>query len=198
MLSQDAGRVERGRRRSDVAIAAAVEDVVVAFVHEQFELGHHRLDGVLVGGELGDGAGALFRSGQQSLLLGASSDNAFLVAHGGKHLGLNLLVECGADVLGDIGGRADIVLCQAEVAQSGLGLSRSDQVARGLKSLLDVAGELLASNVVFTVACLECGTRTHTTLRLVGSCPSRNGCGGLGSLGAGSGWGWCVSRGRSR
>ena len=154
MLSQDAGAVERGRRRGDVAIAAAVEDVVVAFVHEQFELGHHRLDGVLVGGELGDGAGALLGGGQQSLLLGAVSDNAFLIADSGEHLGLDPLVERGADIFGDIGGGADIVLRQSKVAQSGLGLSGSDQAASGLKSLLHVAGELLASDVVFAVAFL--------------------------------------------
>ena len=109
----------------------------------------------------------MFRGGQQSLLLGAISDDAFLIADGGEHLGLDLLVECGADVFGDIGGGADIVLCQAEVAQSGLGLSGSDQVASGLKSLLDVAGELLASNVVLAVAFLQCRTGARTGHRLV-------------------------------
>ena len=71
-----------------------------------------------------------FEAASSRCCLGAMSDDAFLIADGGEHLGLDLLVECGADVLGDIGGGADIVLCQAEVAQSGLGLSRSDQVAR--------------------------------------------------------------------
>ena len=86
-----------------------------------------------------------------------SRDDPLLVADGVEDLGLDPLVERLADALGNVGRGADDVLGQAEVVQGGLGLPRGDLAAGRLEPLLDVAGELLAGDVVFLLALLERG-----------------------------------------
>ena len=169
MLSEDAGRVERGRRRGDVAVAATVEDVVDPFVHEQVELGHHRLDGFLVGHELGDGAGTLLGGRLQSLLLGTLGDDSFFVTNRGEYLGLDSLVQGRADALGNVGRGANVVLRQSQIGQCGRGLPRGNQIACRLEPLLDVAGKLLAGDVVFPITFLQRGLGPCTGLRLIGT-----------------------------
>ena len=157
MLREDAGLVERGGRGRDVAHAAVVQDVVDPFAHEQVELGHHGLDGLLVGDELEtararcSAAAAMRCRSARSSTIRSSSRTVFCIWAWIRRSS-DLRTLSGTSVA-----ERTQVLGQSEIVQGGLGLVRGDLVAGRLEPLLDVADELLAGDVLFSVARLERG-----------------------------------------